>query len=147
MLAEEIKKYTNKQLAALAEIPQADLRAFLADIDLTEYVEWCFDEADGMDIELMLLGMRVAVKAGMDDFVRDMLLESGRNDLVKVEGVRYLAERNRSFTAGVVISDFYRRTDCCFSDYFHNVKNFFLGHRIGCFYAYHSVLAVFNADG
>lgn len=98
-----------KLLAALAEIPQSDLRAFLADIDLTEYVEWCFDEADGMDIELMLLGMRVAVKAGMDDFVRDMLLESGRNDLVKVEGVRYLAERNRSFTAGVVISDFYRR--------------------------------------
>lgn len=98
-----------KLLSALADIPQADLRSFLSDIDILEYIEWCFDEADGMDLELMLLGMRLAVRAGMDDFVRDMLLESGLNDLVKVEGARYLAERNRSFTAGVVLSDFYRR--------------------------------------
>lgn len=95
-------------LSALSEVPLAELDAFLERTDITEYLEWCFDEADGADAELMLLGLRLAVRARMDDFVRDILLDSTVNDVVKLEGLRFLAERNKDFEAGVVISDIYR---------------------------------------
>lgn len=97
-----------KLLAALSEVPAAELDAFLRHADITEYLDWCFDEADGADAELMLLGLRLAVRGGFDDFVRDILLDSSVNDVVKLEGLRYLAERNKDFEAGVVIADIYR---------------------------------------
>lgn len=97
-----------KILASLAEMPRAALDAFLEKVDITDHLEWCFDEADGADAELMLLGMRLAVREGMDAFVRDLLLDSTLNDVIKIEGLRYLAERNKDFEAGVVVADIYR---------------------------------------
>lgn len=97
-----------KIMAALAEVPLAELQAYLEQADITEYLDWCFDEADGVDAELMLLGLRVAVRAEMDDFVRDILLDSTVNDVIKIEALRYLAERNKDFEAGVVVADIYR---------------------------------------
>ncbi len=95
-------------LAALCEVPLAELDAFLAHADIYEYLDWCFDESDGSDAELMLMGLRLAVRAGLDDFVRDILLNRAVNDIVKLEAIRFLAERNKDFEAGVVIADIYR---------------------------------------
>ncbi len=95
-------------LSALSEVPLAELDAFLAHADITEYLEWCFDEADGTDAELMLLALRLAVRAGEESFVRDILLRSGVGDIVKLEALRFLAERNKDLEAGVVVADIYR---------------------------------------
>lgn len=100
-----------KFLAALSELPADELSSFLEHADITEYIEWCFDEGDGTDAELMLLGIHLAVKAGMEDFVRDILLDSTLNDVLKIECLRCLAARNRTFEAGVVVGDVYRRAE------------------------------------
>ncbi len=97
-----------KFMAALCELPQPTLRAFLQEADIGEYIDWSLDEADGADAELMLLGIRLAVKAGMDEKVRDIMLDCSVNDVLKPECLRLLCERNKPFEAGVVIADIYR---------------------------------------
>ena len=60
-------------LAALIKMKQAELRAYCRESDLTELFEWCFDEADGQDAELQLLGVAAAVRCKYVGFVRGIL--------------------------------------------------------------------------
>ncbi len=94
-------------LQALRDLRPAELEAYCRAADIGELLEWCFDEGDGGDIELQLLGVAVAARGG-DPFLREVLLDGSVNDLVKSEGVRMLCLRNRDFDCGVVLSDIYR---------------------------------------
>mgnify|MGYP005755410867 CR=1 FL=1 len=96
-------------LAALAQLKSAELRAYCDEADVTELLEWAFDEGDGQEAELQLLAIAVAVGGGADDFVRRFLLDSSANDAVKFEALRRLCERNRQDEFGVVVGDLYRR--------------------------------------
>lgn len=97
-----------KFLMALMGISAKELRQYCAQTDLREYIDWCFDEADGTEVEIQLLGARLAVKGGMDARVRELLLDCSVNDIIKVETIRSLAARNKPIVFGVVLGDIYR---------------------------------------
>lgn len=97
-----------KLLAVLSELPLADLHAYCDETDITELLEWAFDESDGQEFELQLAASTVAVRARLDSFVRELLLDPSVNDLVKFEILRRLCARNRKDEFGAVVGDIYR---------------------------------------
>lgn len=73
------------------------------------YFRWCFDEMDGGDHDLQYLGIVVAVHAGADDFLQDVLLDSDVVDVLKLETLRMLYERNEDMHFGIVLYNIYRK--------------------------------------
>ena len=86
---------------------EAELFAFLAMQE--NYFEWCFDEMDGGDHELQYLALVAAVKAGIDGFLRRVLLDYEVLDVLKLETLRMLIERNEEMEIGVVLCSIYKR--------------------------------------
>lgn len=70
---------------------------------------WCFDELDGMDHDLQYLACVVAARCRTDDFLKDVLLDNEVLDLLKIEILRLLFERNEKATFGTVLCHVYRR--------------------------------------
>lgn len=90
-----------------------DVRAYFeAEKNADELLEWCFDEADGRDAELQIAAVAVAIRAGRDGFVCDLLVDPKVNDVVKIETVQRLCLRNKGLEFGIVIADIYRKV--CF---------------------------------
>lgn len=110
------EKEREKRIALLKELEKmrpAEARAyFQADGDAGELLEWCFDESDGREFELQLLAVGVALRAGQEWFVSELLLDPEVNDLVKVETVHRLCRRNKGLEFGAVIANIYRK--CAF---------------------------------
>ncbi|MBE5746574.1 MAG: hypothetical protein E7352_00120 [Clostridiales bacterium] len=73
------------------------------------YFQWCFDEMDGGDHDLQYLGLVTAIHVGADEFVRDVLLDFEVADVLKIEALRLLLERNEDMDVGVVLCSIYRR--------------------------------------
>ena len=73
------------------------------------YFHWCFDEMDGGDHDLQYLGLVTAIHVRADEFVREVLLDYEVLDVLKVEGLRLLLERNEDMDVGVVLYSIYRR--------------------------------------
>ena len=53
--------------------------------------------------------MAVAIRAGRDGFVCDLLVDPKVNDIVKIETVQRLCLRNKGLEFGIVIADIYRK--------------------------------------
>jgi hypothetical protein len=70
---------------------------------------WAFDEMDGTDLELQYLALTAAVHAYADEFVCDVLLDYEVADVLKVETVRMLLERNEETEIGLVLCHIYRK--------------------------------------
>ncbi len=70
---------------------------------------WCFDEMDGADHDLQYLGLVTAEHVRADDFLREALLDCEVADVLKVETLRMLYERNEEIAIGIVIGHVYRR--------------------------------------
>ena len=73
------------------------------------YFRWCFDEMDGADHDLQYLGIVTAEHVRADDFLREVLLDCEIADVLKVETLRMLYERNESVAIGLVLCHAYRR--------------------------------------
>ncbi len=73
------------------------------------YFRWCFDEMDGTDHDLQYLALTTAAHVGADDFLREVLLDSEVLDILKVETLRMLYERNEDMDIGIVLCHIYRR--------------------------------------
>ncbi|MBQ8342547.1 MAG: tetratricopeptide repeat protein [Clostridia bacterium] len=73
------------------------------------YFQWCFDEMDGGDHDLQYLGLVTAIHVGADEFVRDVLLDFEVADVLKIEALRLLLERNEDLDVGLVLCSIYRR--------------------------------------
>ncbi len=73
------------------------------------YFRWCFDEMDGGDHDLQYLGLLTAVHVHADDFIQDILLDSDVADILKIETLRMLYERNEDIEIGMVLYNIYRR--------------------------------------
>lgn len=109
-LPQEIRESSLKVLAAYLRLPSASAKKISSVLDLTECVKWCFDESDGASAEeLQNLAAHVAVKAGMDDFVRDVLLDAFLPDQLKIDALAALCGRNEFNCFGAVICNVYRR--------------------------------------
>jgi hypothetical protein len=75
------------------------------------YLQWCFDERDGMDYDLQYLACLVANRSRQDEFLREVLLDNEAIDPLKAEILRMLYERNEGGEQGVVFYDVYHRVN------------------------------------
>ncbi len=73
------------------------------------YFAWCFDEMDGGDRDLQYLALVTADHVRADEFLQDVLLDYEVSDVLKVETLRLLIERNEDMDVGVVLCNIYRR--------------------------------------
>ncbi len=73
------------------------------------FLHWCFDEMDGGDKDLQYLGLVTAVRVRADEFVQDVLLDYEVADVLKLETLRMLLERNEEAEFGLVLCNVYRR--------------------------------------
>lgn len=73
------------------------------------YFNWCFDEMDGGDHDLQYLALMVAERVRADDFIKEVLLDDEVIDVLKVETLRILLERNENKCLGLVLCHIYRR--------------------------------------
>ncbi len=73
------------------------------------YFAWCFDEMDGADRDLQYLGLVTAAHVRADEFLQDVLLDYDVADVLKVETLRMLIERNEDMDIGLVLCHVYRR--------------------------------------
>lgn len=71
-------------------------------------LRWCFDEMDGQEQELQMLAVITAIHCNRRSFLQDILLDFQVKDMVKIETIRLLAERNRTDAFGIVICNIYR---------------------------------------
>lgn len=102
------KELICQTLISLGKMPAAQVALFAGSDDFIEDLLWCFDEMDGMDQDLQYVALMVAEHVRADGFVRDMLLDFEVSDVLKVETLRALYERNEDETFGVVICNIYR---------------------------------------
>lgn len=75
------------------------------------YFRWCFDEMDGADHDLQYLALVTAEHVRADGFIREALLDCEVLDVLKVETLRLLYERNEDELFGVVLCHTYRHVD------------------------------------
>lgn len=109
-LPREEKENTLKTLAAFSKLSGAEAKKFARMVDMSDCLGWCVNETEfAEDDELKTLAAACAVKAGMDGFVCDMLLNAFLSDHLKVQILTMLAERNEENCFGVVICNMYKR--------------------------------------
>ena len=75
------------------------------------YLQWCFDEMDGGDHDLQYLALITAVHIRADEFIEDILLDPEVADVLKIETLRMLLERNEDKQIGIVLCNIYRKVD------------------------------------
>lgn len=109
-LPQEVRESSLKMLAAYMRLSQRSAKKLAAEVDLSGCIKWCFDECEGGGSgELQFLAAQVAVKAGLDDIVRDLLLDAFLPEQLKIDVLSELAERNQFDCFGVVICNVYKR--------------------------------------
>ncbi len=73
------------------------------------FFRWCFDEMDGGDHDLQYLALITANHLQMDKFIYDVLLDADVIDVLKIEALRLLLERNTEQKVGIVLCNIYRK--------------------------------------
>ncbi len=73
------------------------------------YFRWCFDEMDGAEHDLQYLALATAEHVRADDFIREVMLDSEVMDVLKVETLRMLYNRNEDMWLGIVLCHIYRK--------------------------------------
>ena len=97
-------------LTAFNRLSDAGAQKLCEETDVGGAIHWCFDEGDGnSSYELKLLGAMSAVKGGLDDIVRDILLDAFLQDGIKLEVLSALVQQNREGEYGIVVCNLYKR--------------------------------------
>ncbi len=73
------------------------------------YFTWCFDEMDGGDRDLQYLALVTAAHVRADEFLQDVLLDYEVSEVLKVEVLRMLIERNEDMDISIVMQGIYGR--------------------------------------
>jgi len=109
-LPQEVRESSLKMLAAYLRLSPSSAKKLSSALDLSACIKWCFDECEGVGTdELQSLGAHVAVKAGMDEYVRGILLNAFVSDQLKIDTLAVLCCRNEFNCFGAVICNVYRR--------------------------------------
>ena len=97
-------------LSAFNSLPDGDAKKLSDETDVTGIIHWCLDEGgSNASFELKTLGALTAVKCGLDDTVRDILLDAFLPDSIKLEVLCALVGKNTEGEYGVVVCNLYRR--------------------------------------
>ena len=108
-LPQEERERRCRMLIQIGKAPkdEAQLFGLLALHD--GYFRWCFDEMDGGDQELQYLGLVTAVHVRADEFIQNVLLDYEVADVLKIETLRMLLERNEDQDLSVVLCNIFKR--------------------------------------
>ncbi len=98
-------------LVHVSEAPKDDAQLFGLLLLHDGFLHWCFDEMDGGDQELQFLGLVTAEHVRADEFIQDVLLDHDVADVIKLETLRLLLERNEDAEFGLVLCNIYRRVE------------------------------------
>lgn len=97
-------------LTAFCRLSDKQAQKLCGEADVTGMVHWCFDEGDNNgSYELRLLGAMSAVKGGLEDTVRDIMLDAFLQDGVKLEVLSALVQQNREGEYGLVVCNLYKK--------------------------------------
>ena len=108
-LPQEERESRTKTLIHIKECPKDEAQLFGLIAWHDGYFRWCFDEMDGGDHDLQYLALVTAEYVRADDFLREVLLDNDVLDVLKMETLRLLYERNEDDEFGVVLCNIYRR--------------------------------------
>ena len=109
-LPQELRQSSLKMLTAFTKLPKKQALQLADELNIAGPVKWSFDEANPSNSEeLQALAAHVAIKAKMDDYVRDLLLHPFASDKLKIEMLVSLCERGEDNSFGVVICNVYKR--------------------------------------
>ena len=108
-LPQEERENRCRSLIQIGKAPkdEAQLFGLLALHD--GYFRWCFDEMDGGDHDLQYLALVTAVHVRADDFIREVMLDFEVADVLKIETLRMLLERNEEMEIGLVLCSIYKK--------------------------------------
>lgn len=97
-------------LSAFTRLSDANARIVMENAEISGAIHWCLDEGDlNSSEELKLLGAFSALKGGLDDTVRDILLDAFMPDNVKMELLSGIAQKNLDGVYGITVCNMYRR--------------------------------------
>ncbi|MBO5737602.1 MAG: tetratricopeptide repeat protein [Clostridia bacterium] len=108
-LPQEEREKRCHSLVTMGKSPKDDAELFGLLALHDGYFKWCFDEMDGSDHELQYLGLVTAVHVRADEFIEEVLLDYEVADILKIETLRMLMERNEEMELGLVLCNIYRR--------------------------------------
>ncbi len=108
-LPQEERENRCRSLIQIGKAPkdEAQLFGLLALHD--GYFRWCFDEMDGGDHDLQYLALVTAVHVRADEFLREVMLDFEVADVLKIETLRMLLERNEEMELGLVLCSIYKK--------------------------------------
>lgn len=107
-LPQEERESRCRSLIKLSACPKDEAQLFGLIALHDGYFQWCFDEMDGGDKDLQYLGLVTAAHVRADEFLQDVLLDFEVADVLKVEVLRMLIERNEDMDIGIVICCIYK---------------------------------------
>lgn len=107
-LPQEVREERCKTLLSLHSSTKEEAEIFGLLAIHEGYFEWCFDELDGSDHDLQYLALVTAAHVRADEFLQDVLLDFEVSDLLKIEILRMLIERNEDMDIGVVLCSIYK---------------------------------------
>lgn len=123
----EMRESSLKIMAAYMNLSAKAAKKLVRELDLSLCVAWCFDECDYRNGgELQTLAGSVAVKADMDEVVRDLLLNAFVDERIKLNMLSDLAMRNRFDFYSVVVCNVLRRVTTQFVDIGRKKRKIFL---------------------
>ncbi|MBR2442541.1 MAG: tetratricopeptide repeat protein [Clostridia bacterium] len=108
-LPQEEREKRCRSLIQVGKSPKDEAQIFGLLLLHDGYFSWCFDEMDGGDHDLQYLGLVTAAHVRADEFIRDILLDYEVIDVLKIETLRLLLERNEEMELGIVLCNIYKR--------------------------------------
>lgn len=108
-LPQEEREDRCQTLLKIGAIPKDEAQLFGLIALHDGYFAWCFDEMDGGDRDLQYLGLVTATHVRADEFLQDVLLDFEVADVLKIEVLRMLIERNEDMDVGLVLCSVYKR--------------------------------------
>ncbi len=96
-------------LCFLDKLSVKEAQTVASDRQVLNVLQWCFDEMDGTDGDLQMLGACVAAHCRYTQFVQDILINPDVSDVVKVNILHLLTLQNKDAEYGVVIYHIFRR--------------------------------------
>lgn len=97
-----------QSLIAIGKYPREEAQLFGLLALHDGYFRWCFDEMDGADHDLQYLALITAEHVRADEFLQEVLLDFEVKDVLKIETLRMLLERNEEMELGIVLCNIYR---------------------------------------
>lgn len=127
-LPDKLRESTLTTIVAVQQLSARECRKLFKEMDISQAVYWCFDEINGRGLsELQFVAAECAIKACLDETVRELLLDAFLPDGLKIFMITKLTERNDDNNFGVVLCHMYKSVDTYKLDIGRQKRKMFVG--------------------